>query len=144
MIFKCYGTLKSKNKKKKIWTELCQILMYVQIIDLLKWWVSHYSLIIEKMNHIIFSISIAAIEKYWSGHTRLDTSSSFPNLEIKQSRATSVLGWATSRERAVLLPFWIFFPPLFLFLNFICIIYEFLLTPFNIILMIMSFFLLHM
>ena len=54
-------------------------------------------------------ISISGIENYWSGHTRLDTSSSFPNLEIKQSRATSVLGWATSRERAVLLPFSYFF-----------------------------------
>ena len=28
----------------------------------------------------------------WSGHTRLDTSRSFPNLAIKQSWATSVLG----------------------------------------------------
>ena len=29
---------------------------------------------------------------FWSGHTRLETSSSIPNLEIKQSRAVSVLG----------------------------------------------------
>lgn len=38
-----------------------------------------------------------------SGHTRLETPSSIPNLEAKQSRATSVLGWETSWERAVLL-----------------------------------------
>ena len=33
----------------------------------------------------------------------METSRTTPNLEIKHSRATSVLGWVTSWERAVLL-----------------------------------------
>ena len=37
-------------------------------------------------------LSVGMYYIYRSGHTRLETSSSIPNLEIKQSRAVSVLG----------------------------------------------------
>ena len=54
---------------------------------------------------LLLVLSFCVCIYVWSGHTRLDPSSSTPNLEIKQSRATSVLGWVTSRERVVSLPF---------------------------------------
>ena len=39
----------------------------------------------------------------------MDEAALHSNLVIKQSRATSVLGWATSRERVVLSSFFLFF-----------------------------------